>query len=70
MTSKKESGMNARLIVRGFYEESKVETDLCTAAKDTIRLFFALCSAPKVWMLNQLSPGHLKLKYPRVSYGN
>ena len=35
----------ARLVVRGFEEQSEMQTDSPTAAKDTIRSFFAICSS-------------------------
>ena len=41
--TKKES-VKARLVVRGFEEQSEIQTDSPTAAKDTIRSFFAICS--------------------------
>ena len=84
--TEKESGMKARLVVRGFKEESDVQTDSPTAAKDTVRVFFALRSTLKwtvasmdVELLSSramklavryLSIHLLKLNCPRGSYGN
>ena len=81
--TEKESCMKAKLVVRDLKEESEVQTNSPTAAKDTIRLFFALSSALK-WAVESMdvksramklgvrysSVHHLKLKYPRGSYGN
>ena len=53
MITEKESGMKARLVVRGFEEESEVQTDSPTTVKDTIRLFFALSSTLK-WTVESM----------------